>query len=227
MSIDYLAFDIETGPLTEPQLRELYREPTLEEFVAGCPSNWKRETCEAKYPDAKAAGWQKFIDRAALDATTGRVVAIGVVLPGEQPSIIGHDSEAEMLDEFWANVADAIRWQMPLIGVNIEHFDLPFLIRRSWINRVPVPAGLKQGRYWSPIVTDLMVVWMQGGRDYVSLDTLCKAFGLPGKVREVDGVAVDGASFHRLWAENRPVAEKYLLGDLAPLAELARRMGVI
>jgi len=227
MAADYLCFDIETGPLPEPQLRGLYREPTLAEFVDSCPSNWKRETCEAKYPEAKAAGWQKFLDRAALDATTGRAVAIGVVLPGEQPSIIGHDSEAETLDAFWANVADCIRWQMPIIGFNIEHFDLPFLVRRSWINRVCIPVGLRNGRYWSPIVLDLMTVWQQSSRELVSLDTLCKAFGLPGKVKSVDGVPVDGASFARLWAENRPVAEKYLLGDLAPLAELAKRMGVI
>ena len=227
MAADYLAFDIETGPLPEPQLRELYREPTLEKFIASCPSNWKRETAIAKYPEAKAKGWEEFVDRAALDATTGRVVAIGVVLPGEHASIIGNDSEAETLDEFWANVADCVRWSMPLIGFNIEHFDLPFLIRRSWINRVTVPAGLKTGRYWLNIIIDLMTVWQQGSRELVSLDTLCKAFGLPGKIKSVDGVPVDGASFARLWAENRPVAEKYLLGDLAPLAELAKRMGVI
>lgn len=225
-SLGFVAFDIETGPRPEPELRTLYTEPTYEEFAAACDARWKEETKRAKFEERKAGAWNSFVSRAALDATTGRVVAIGIV-DGDGPRIIDCDEdEAAGLAVWWRTVSECLLRSCPIVGFNLFHFDLPFLVRRSWILGVPVPA-IRAGRYYSAIFKDLMEVWQQGGRELVSLDTLAKAFGVAPKVKEVNGVAVSGAEFHRVWRENRPAAEAYLKRDLEIPAALAVRMGVV
>jgi len=230
-----LYFDIETGPLPEEQLRKSFRELTLEEYIESCPSNWKRETAVAKYPEANAKAWQDYVGKAALHPLTGRVVAIGLMTPQQdKPDIIDCDfwggnemdgHERDGLIDFWQEVEDALENHMALVGFNICGFDLPFLIRRSWLLGLCVPMGLRKGRYWSDAVIDLMDRW-GFGRDMVKLDALAKAFGLAGKVSQgEDGTAVSGADFHRLWRENRPLAEKYLRQDVQLCYQLGEAMG--
>lgn len=233
-----MVFDIETGPLPEEQLRELYREPTLEEFAAKCDSRWKPETVEQKYKDSLAAGWQKFVDKAALDPLTGRVVAIGVLEAdgdgNQKIEIIDCDgcdgckcSEDEGLNRFWSIAADCLKAGCPMVGHNTHEFDLPFLVRRSWLLGQPFPMSVRSGRYWNDLFIDLMQVWGLGSRDYIGLDKLGTAMGVGGKVTEVEGVEVSGAEFHRLWRENRPAAEEYLRRDLQLPLKIARRLGVV
>lgn len=223
-----LYFDIETGPLPEEQLRKSFRELSLEEYIESCPSNWKRETAVAKYPEAAKKAWQDYVGKAALSPLTGRVVAIGLMTPQQdEPDIIDCDGgcEASGLIDFWQEVEDALDARMALVGFNICGFDLPFLIRRSWLLNVIVPMGLRKGRYWSDPVIDLMDRW-GFNRDMVKLDALAKAFGLEGKVTEgEDGTAVSGADFHRLWRENRPLAELYLRQDVRLCCQLGDAMG--
>uniref|UniRef100_A0A6M3KVA9 Uncharacterized protein n=1 Tax=viral metagenome TaxID=1070528 RepID=A0A6M3KVA9_9ZZZZ len=59
------------------------------------------------------------------------------------------------------------------------------------------------------------------------LRALCPAFGLPGKVTEVDGVEVSGKTFYQVWRANRAAAVEYLRGDILLPVELARRMRVV
>lgn len=233
--MDLLAFDIETGPQSEEKLQEMFREPTLDDFVASCPANWKRETCEGKYPEAKAKAWEKFVADAALSAITGRVVAVGIYICGdgvdEQDSqaIIDCDGdrESEGLEEFWVEVSDALYAGVSIAGWNIYGFDLPFLVRRSWMLDVAVPEGLRKGRYWSEQLIDLMQVWGFHGREYTKLDVAAKALGLKGKVTEAAGTEVCGADFHRLWRENRKAAEEYLNQDVRLCVQIANCMGII
>jgi hypothetical protein len=226
-----LIFDIETGPVPQEQLLALYREPTFEEFSAECDQRWKPETRLSKWEEAKANGWQKFVDRAALSPLTGQVLAVGI--KGElQTIILGLDGEpeCEILDSFWQLVRKCRTENRKLIGFNSNGFDLPFLRRRSWWHSVATPESLLDttGRYFSSVVfTDLMAVWGIGnnGRDYVSLDTLARWFGIGGKP---DGV--DGAAFAGLWngtPEERQQAIEYLNNDLALTWQIAERMGVI
>lgn len=244
---DFLVFDGETGPQPDAALKKLcppFEPPAhpgeFDPKAVKC-GNLGPEKATAKVEAARKAHhvacqehvanikageaehFAKFKKKAALDATTGHVVAIGLVGPAGV-KILGDHNEAELLRSWWSSVEVYLAGHVPMVGFNIKHFDLPFFVRRSWILGVPIPSGVRVGRYWNDLFIDLMEVWNQGERGYVSLDTLCAAFGLPGKVTEVDGVEVSGATFHLLWESDRKVAIKYLEGDVLLPAELARRM---
>jgi hypothetical protein len=251
---EFAVFDIETGPLCDEALRLLCPPPKLPphpgEFdpasvkYGNTKDAVKRAEKLADYKSAhelavknfdancvKAAAecFDKFKEDAALDATTGRVVAIGLRFQAATNIIdCDGDKEEDGIHCFWAYVAYCLRENIPMIGWNSNGFDLPFLVRRSWILGIPIPFGVRQGRYWSPLFIDLMRVWGfdQPGQ-FAKLDVVAKALGLEGKVEEVDGVAVSGATFYQLWRENRAVAETYLLQDIALPGILAKKIGVV
>lgn len=256
---DFAVWDIETGPLDDETLAKLcppfdppphpgdfdasaVRCGNLGADKARAKIEEKRKEHEAAVRDyaancerLKVEHFAKFKANAALDATTGHVVAIGYAGPNGDGDPINCDGgpheEGDGLAEFWGRVVNCFINQRPMIGFNTSGFDLPFVVRRSWILGVPVPHGVgkRLGRswVWNDLFIDLMQAWTFGAREFVSLNTLAAAFGLAGKVDEVDGVAVSGAEFHRLWKENRKVAEAYLMRDLELPAELAVRMGVV
>jgi len=249
---EFVVFDIETGPLPDVVLRDIcppFEPPAhpgkfdpkavkignlkdkqkIAEKVATAKKA-HQTACKQHAANVKAAEVEHFAtfqEKAPLDATTGRVVAIGLADPAGV-RIVGDDDEAEVLRGWWNSVETYLGGHVPMVGFNIKHFDLPFLVRRSWILSVPIPSGVRTGRYWNDLFIDLMEVWQQGERSkMVKLDVLCAAFGLPGKVTEVDGVPVSGATFHELWKTDRKVAIKYLEGDVLLPAELARRMQAV
>jgi DNA polymerase III epsilon subunit-like protein len=108
-----------------------------------------------------------------------------------------------------------------LIGFNSNQFDLPFLVRRSWKHRVPVPPGIRRGRYWSEQMIDLREHWQLGDRQARgSLDAIAKHLGIGAK----NG---SGSDFARLWVNDRPKAVEYLRNDLQLAAGVARALGII
>lgn len=180
------------------------------------------------------------IDKAALSPVTGRVVAIGMMAVDGLDSDGGEAwkcgvlgigdvtlgpaipamTEHGLLDWWWTEYQDYDR----IIGHNIFGFDLPFLIRRSWMLGVDVPVNvLDKDRYWNPVFVDTMTRWSCGSRDYVSLDTLAKIVGHDGK----NG---SGADFARLWfgtPEERQQAKEYLENDLEMTFRVAEMMGLV
>ncbi len=133
-----IVFDLETGPLAESELSALLPPFDPAEVKTG---NLKDPAKIAeKIAEAEANHRRDFIERAALDPLTGRVVAIGVMTfdaKGETPtkfgkggrfSIIGHVDEAQTLREFWELTRGEMGRLNPMIGFNIFGFDLPFLI---------------------------------------------------------------------------------------------------
>ena len=136
------------------------------------------------------------------------------------------ESEAEILFEFWELYRQ--RSDARLVGFNCVGFDIPFLVRRSWFHGIAVPESLfeRGGRYLSPRIVDLMLLWGIGNREYVKLNTLAIFLGIGGKPE-----GVSGADFGALWtsgnAESRGIAMDYLRNDLDMTWKLAERMGVI
>jgi hypothetical protein len=226
-----IVFDLETGPLAESELSALLPPFDPAEVKTG---NLKDPAKIAeKIAEAGANHRRDFIERAALDPLTGRVVAIGVMqydAKGEKPtalgkggkfSIIGHDDEAQTLREFWELTRGEMGRNNPLIGFNIFGFDLPFLFRRSWKHRIAVPFGLRRGRYWSDQLLDLRDAWQLGDRQAKgSLDSIAKHLGVGAK----NG---DGKAFAELWQSDRPKAEAYLRNDIELTAKVADALGVV
>ena len=225
-----IVFDLETGPLAESELSALLPPFDPAEVKTG---NLKDPAKIAeKIAEAEANHRRDFIERAALDPLTGRVVAIGVMTfdaRGEQPAafgkggkffIIGHDDEARTLFEFWELTRGVQGRTNPMVGFNIFGFDLPFLFRRSWKHRVPVPFGLRRGRYWSDQLIDLRDAWQLGDRQARgSLDSIAKHLGVGPK----NG---DGKAFAELWWSDRKQAESYLRNDIELTALVANALGV-
>jgi 3'-5' exonuclease len=231
-----IAFDIETGPLPEAALKEIYQEPTLEEFAATCDKRWKPETVAAKYEEAKGGMWAEFVAKAALSPLTGRVLAIGFKPPGGEVQVRhlvnmedDFSSERNLLSVFWRLTQRAIASKELMVGHNILGFDLPFLLRRSWLLGVEPTEDVFDGRYWHRCFTDTMKRWQCGSYQerFVKLDAIAKAFGVAGKL--TDG-GVSGAEFSRFYwgsPEERQLALEYLVRDVEIIATVAGKMGVI
>ena len=211
-----IVFDIETGARPRTELDAI-----RPEFEA--PRNLKDPAKIAAAIEEKHEEW---LGKAALCASTGRVVAIGVsTFPENAPTIIGTENppdEARVITDFWQVVR--MNPNARLVGFNSNGFDLPFLIRRSLLLGIPFPHDIREGRYWDRRCIDLMEAWTLGiYGERISLDRLAKAFGLDGKNGH-------GADFCRLWegtTQERAQARTYLLNDINLTTRLAVKLGVL
>lgn len=192
-----IVFDIETGPLPEAELALL--EPA---FEAG--KNLKDPEKIRADLEAKREAWR---EGAALSAVTGQVIALGLFRDGAFEAVTGE--ERAILQRFWSEWMDSRTVQARFVGFNILGFDLPFLIRRSWHHRLPVPDDLRQnGRYWHPRFIDLREIWQLGDRQAAGkLDDLARHLNAGSK----NG---SGADFARLLVHDRERALAYLENDV-------------
>ena len=209
-----IVFDIETGPLPTAELED--RIPNWE-----APANYKNDAKIAAYITQKRLDW---IERAALDATTGKILAIGILDCREdgveKVNTLAGD-EAEIIAAFSSIVMQCGGSGWPLVGWNICGFDLPFILRRSWILRVALPQWIRSGRYWDRCFVDAMDVWACGNREQaVSLDLAAATLGVGRK-------SGSGAMFASLWNgsdEERAHALEYLENDLRLTKAVAERI---
>lgn len=197
-----LIFDCETAALP---LSELHLEPFDEAEVKLGNIKDPAKAAE-KVAEARRRHEAKQIDEAALNALTGRVLAIGMIRDGEF-SVIADKPEQEMLEQFWKLTYDNRGQLDRLVGFNITKFDLPFLVRRSWKYGVRLPLGLRYRRYWGEEVIDLREIWEFGDRYALgSLDAVARHLGMEGKIG-------DGKHFAALWESDRAAALAYLERD--------------
>jgi hypothetical protein len=244
---DSIIFDIETGPRPWSEIEQFYEPPEkLPPFdpasvkcgnlkdaakIAEKAAKAKAEHDDLLAAEPAAAEKHKadWIGKAALSPLTGMVLAIGLQngMDGANASLLTAEntggSEAMLLRHWWSMVSLNASTGAQFIGFNIQFFDLPFLVRRSWALDVDVPDGVFKGRYFSSQFVDLMTLWSCGGGGMVSLDTLARYFGIGGKPE-----GVDGGMFAKLYGdpETRKAALDYLRNDLALTAGVARKMGV-
>jgi len=212
MQITVNIYDIETGGLPEDQIRSIVKPFDPKDVKHG---NIKDpDKILAKIDEARNNYYTDILDRAALSALTGRVLAIGIMEVGGEFKIIANDDERLMIAEFWTLISNTPgKW----VGFNSNKFDLPFLMRRSWALNMKLPF-LRKGRYWADELVDLRDLWQCG--DYQaegSLEAICRSFGLGGK-------AGDGAEFAQLWATDKPKATAYLKRDLELTEAVYRRL---
>jgi hypothetical protein len=215
-----IVFDIETGPLPEDELLAVM--PAFDPAEVRTGHLKDPVKIAEKVAEAEASHRREFIERAALDPLTGRVLAIGLDYgPDEEPELFFGPNEAELLRVFWSKIRGEYTRLHTLVGFNITQFDLPFLIRRSWKHRVPVPFGLRRGRYWGDMVVDLRDWWQLGDRQARgSLDAIAKHLGVGAKTGS-------GADFAGLLFSNPTAATGYLLKDLELTRAIAVRVGAM
>lgn len=197
----------------------------------------------ASHASSIAAGedsyWAGLIESAPLSPILGRVLAIGFCDHMENTHTLAvgmqHDDDAEaaIIDDFWCDwFVPTVRAGYSLIGHYISGFDLPFLMRRSWILGVDIPPGVMEssGRYLSKTFIDTKQIWECGARGNGnvpgSLDVIGRAFGEGCKTE-----GMTGADFWKLFcsgeAEKVEAAIEYLRNDVVLNSRVARRMGLM
>jgi len=247
-------FDIETGPLPDDELLAIC--PPFEKTVpTECPPfdpatvktgnlkdeakiNEKIEAARrAHFRDFKNAAediarerdshFANFKDRAALCPTTGRVLLIAIFdVLSQDESFLLNDDESSLLFSWWEVVKAAKKSKERLAGVNIFNFDLPFLVRRSWILGVPVPNFVFDlSSKWvnpDPLFFDLRAAWQLGNR------TALSSFDLIGKALKTGGKSAGdhGKHFAELFASDRATALDYAANDVRQPAAWLYKMGL-
>jgi len=124
----------------------------------------------------------------ALKAEKGRLLTIGVIVEENdkvvRQGLFGRDrqtgefhlDEAKTLRSFWQMVGQVNSNYDLFIGHNILDFDLPFLIKRSIINRIK-PPEISFRRYQQRPVFDSMWQWSLW-RYRISLNDVADAIGI-------------------------------------------------
>ena len=133
-------------------------------------------------------------DRGALDALTGRIVCIGMLIDDGQivtEITLADEDERRLITEFWRTIAPSD----VLVGHNILDFDLRFLRQRSWILGFEPSRKVDTRKYYSGDVVDTLQLWTNwGNKKGATLDALGVALGCGGKTGS-------GANVAKMWAE--------------------------
>lgn len=211
-----VVFDIETGSLPEEKILDIAGEFNESNVKTG---NLGIEKAMEKILKAKTDHLSNLVEKAPLNAEYGVVLAIGIKSGGEEIVLWG--DEKKILSDFWSRVAhDYQENQTMWVGFNSQNFDLPFLLRRSFIVGAKVPSEcVPVSRFWDGnFWKDLFEIWKAGNfKDSISLDRFCRACGLKGK----NG---SGKYFQQLFKEDREKALEYCLNDIRITYQLAERI---
>ena len=197
----------------------------------GLDAEWQLKTFEPKFKldgrikDAaklevdRREKEQEWLDEAALDAKRSRVLVIGVCSDDGSASYILEGSEADLLSRFWKCWTDNV--SAKFIGHNIKGFDVPFMLRRSFVNGIIPPPDIVDGRYLNRRFIDTMELWGAGEWGAkISLDNLARALGV-GKKSE------SGRDFAARYHTEKEKALLYVKHDLDLTLQCAKKMGVI
>lgn len=201
-----VVLDIETIPCSE-DVQALLPEVEPPSNVSADPSR-----LEKWHAQDRAAQIDHQYRRTALDPSYGRVFCIGYLAfeerfgPQEVVTLFGNDERA-LLERFWQTIG---RWKDAyIITHNGLQFDLPFLWKRSVVNRIRPSVDFKLTRYRTDLIFDTMAVWTNWEpRSGIKLETLAAILGVGQK-------SGSGAAVYELWKnrEYRAIAE-YCANDV-------------
>lgn len=206
----YLYLDIETIPTQSADAAA---------YLAKSAKIDSRLKDPAKIEAAMDEAKQKAVANTSFDGWFGQVCCAAWALDGADVSIASDfdHNEVEIIRTVFGLFSD---YQRPIIvGHNIG-FDIRFLTRRAILLDVPLPAPYlwpRDVKPWSDKVHDTAAMTADRG-EYVSLDRLCNAMGIPGK----DGF--DGSMVAEAWAngEHQKIAE-YCADDVRRVRDVHKR----
>lgn len=218
--------DIETLPpsdeerdlITPSMLRKLERRRRREDA-----SNCEDEQCS-----------DEEFRRLALFGEYGRVVCIGVIIETDGVEtlrgVFGRDRKTEQfhLDEartlraFWKFMHDFNPRRDLIVGHNVLDFDLPFIYKRSMIQRVAATVRLNFARYRSQPIFDTMKEWAHWDmRRHISLVDLAGVLKVGmAKTEGMSGKLV----YEQICAGRHAEVAAYCLQDVEVVREVHRCM---
>tara|TARA_R100000808_G_scaffold6998_1_gene20576 strand:+ start:19574 stop:20248 length:675 start_codon:yes stop_codon:yes gene_type:complete len=203
-----VCFDIETGPEPLGRVKEML--PPVK-----VPATYKKEEAIEAY---RKKASKDAIAKAPLEATTGRVLAIGYAFSDDpEVYVIADMGEKSILEAFWALYRPV--FSATWIGFNSNSFDWPFLLRRSMKYGITFPFEFYQPVKWRKNFVDLMEVYACGEfQKRISLDRLARFLGVGEK-------AGSGEHFHELWKTDREAALDYLENDIRLTKAIWEKIG--
>ena len=223
-----LTFDLETLPCTDPDFIASVAETITAPAQYKKPESiaeWMKENKEQATKDAVA--------KTSFDGLYGSIACIAYAIDdGEVFSVDAKSSgdEKTMLEHFYSHVFDMISTeyrggvasqQLICCGHNIAGFDLPFLKHRSIILGVKPPVALLKAmsaKHWDGCIQDTMLLWSSDSQKRVSMDKLCKAFGLEGKGD------FDGSMVADTWPVNPEKVVEYCKDDVRRTRLMYKRL---
>lgn len=214
---EYLYLDIETIGAPSAELAE--------EIAASitAPGNYKKPETIAEWErDTKPGLVKEALAKTSLNGVAGKIICIGWTWnDGEARSGLDTDERA-LIDGTFHLITESRPegFNRPVIvGHNVASFDIRFLWQRAFVLGVKLPAWFpRDPKAWDQNIHDTMQIW-GGARDYVSLDTLCKAMGMPGKGN------IDGSHIQGMWerGEHEAIAA-YCMADVERVRAVHQRM---
>lgn len=151
------------------------------------PSNYKDEAKIAAYIEAKQ---QEQIERAALDADYGKIIALGYKVDDQPVEAALVTSvglrEIDVLHLFWGLLAEQ---RGECCGYNIIGFDLPYILRRSFALGAKPKALPDLRKYQTYPVCDLMGILYNWG-SAKGLKFVAERYGLEDLLPDLDGSQV-------------------------------------
>jgi hypothetical protein len=185
-------------------------------------------------PEEVAACSDEEFRRLALDGDFGRVLTIGVIvehddqvihrglLGRERQTLMFHLDEARTLRCFWRLLKGFNISRDVVVGHNLFDFDLPFLYKRSVIQRVRPSVELPFTRYRSRPIFDTMHQWNKWSpRKFISLDRLAKVLGLESS----KGKGIDGRLVYDRFCEGcHEEIAAYCMSDVQLVRQIYYRM---
>lgn len=142
------------------------------------------------------------IQQAGLYAEFGRIVCIsfGAYYKSKEDntmhfcvSSLYGPNEKVLLEKFSAMLIQKKMTINKMCGHNAKEFDIPFIIRRMLILRIPLPEQLQlfDKKPWETPVIDTMEMWKCGAYRYAAqLKLLCAVLGIPTPKDDIDGSEV-------------------------------------
>lgn len=229
-------FDLETVPDMRPGAKEKFA------ATISPPANMSKPETIAKWEaEQRPAAIEKAWLKTSLDGGAGKVAVVGWAFDDQPTKSIYSDdwsSEAGERESIAGFFTDVAQWMdanksagnsvRPLvIGHNHIGFDMRFLFRRCVVLRLPVPFWLPvNARPWdSDLAFDTMVAWA-GPRDYVRMDVICEALGIPTKGSEFGGDEdIDGSKVWDYVKTGRiSTIARYCEGDVERTRLMHKRM---
>jgi len=224
--------DIETIPAQEPATIEMIRADIEKQKLAvKAPGNYKDAEKIDAYIQAERdkldADFDVIYRKTSFDGGLGKICCIGYAINDNEPESI-YGLEEYILFEFYdvlRKAYDSSSQQRPrFIGHNIANFDLRFMYQRSIVCGIKPPPILPFNvKPWDESIFDTMTAWAGHG-NRVSLDKLCKIFGIPLKGSEI-GEEMDGSKVWDFYQAGRiKDIAAYCEGDVERTRHVYKRM---
>jgi 3'-5' exonuclease len=222
--MNYLYIDKETIPDQRQGARQAIADAIRP------PANMSKPETIAKWEaEEKPAAVEEAYRKTALDGATNHIICISAAVNDDKPvtfSVTDVRQEAAEIKLFyeWLNEQELF-WDgsrstgVCFVGHNIIGFDLKVLRQRSIVLGVRPPDWLPFNvKPWETNqVYDTMTQW--DAKQYVSLDKLCRAFGIDGK----DGM--DGSKVYDAWLSgDHQAIKQYCAADVERVRAVHRKM---